>query len=870
MNSLLRKLSALFGRSRRDIEIHDELAFHLQEEAEEQQQQGRRDVEALQAARRSLGNVTGIAEETRAAWGFIFVETALQDFRIALRSLVHNPRFSIVAILILGLGIGASTAVFSVVNAVILKPLAFPEPHRIVSLSTLWKNDQIRVSYPDFEDWRTQSSSFESMAFYSAAEGSVVLDSGPSFVNFVSVSNEFFQVLGVQPALGRSFSPEEMAPGGPGAVIISDSFWAAHFGRDPSALGKTIRTAGGVRPVVGVMPPGFRFPNNTEMWTQPLVPLNQNRGAHNYTSIARLKPGVSVQAAQAEMTLIGNRLEQLYKGTNSDTNFLVTPLGDEIVRGLPAMLYLLLGAVLLLLLISCGNVANLLLARAATRTRELGVRTALGASRVRIVRQLATESLVLGLASGAVGLLIAQWGTRALVALAPGNIPRLDETGVDSMVLIFAAGLTLLACVLFGLTPAVRMARVDVNGALKQGSAQSSHGLSAALRYGLVVAEVAVSVVLLTGAGLLIRSFAQLSNVPLGFETRGILVMETTNPRSNPQESLRIVQTYKKLIEEAQSIKGIYSVGAVRIVPGRISSQSGYAVDGEIRAGLSNKNIVAVSSVVSPGAFGVLGIPILAGRDFSAQDSADGPLTAIINETLARRTFANTDPIGHQIMTGFDRSDAMTIVGVVGDTRQRGPGESALPEIFMPYEQHAIASTAMRIIAKTSVRPEALMPALRERARQIAPNMPVKFVTLEDRVAENVAAPRFRTLLVAIFAVIALVLSMAGVYGVVSFLVNQRAREIGLRMALGAGVGKVMNMVLSQGVRMGIAGLVLGVAGAFAATQFLTSLLFEVKPFDPLTYVAVAVLMGFVTIAACLLPAWRAARIDPMLALRQE
>jgi predicted permease len=583
--------------------------------------------------------------------------------------------------------------------------------------------------------------------------------------------------------------------------------------------------------------------------------------------------GVSLESAQTEMTLIGNRLEQQYAGTNKGKTVAVTPLGEELVRGLTTMLYLLLGAVFLLLLISCGNAANLLLARAAARTREMAVRSAIGAARGRIVRQLATESLVLGVISGFVGLIIAQLGVLALLALVPANVPRLDEIGIDATVLIFAASLTLLACLLFGLAPALRAARVDVNQALKQGGSRGPQGLGSLLRQGLVVAEVAFSVVLLTGAGLLIRSFAELSSVALGFETRQVLVMETSNPVSNPEEAGRAVRTYKTLLDEVSRTPGIVAAGATRVPPGRIVSSGAYAVDqAAVEGSLSVSSPQGVYSIVSPGAFAALGIPLLSGRDFSAADGPAAPLTAIVNETFARREFPGADPIGHLVKTGMDIPDPMTIVGVVGDIRQNGPGEEGRAEIYMPYEQHPLPSTAMRLVVRTSAPVESVIAALREKARQFAPNMPVRFTTMDDRIAElpNVATPRFRTLLLAIFAVIAVVLAMAGVYGVVSFVVNQRTQEIGLRMALGAGTGQIIRMVLFQGVRMALIGLALGVAGAGAGARLIESMLFDVKPFDPLTYAAVAVLVALVTLGACFLPARRASKIDPMTALRQE
>lgn len=876
MRPAWRKLRFLIARSRRESELRDELAFHLDQETEDQREAGLPPLEARHAARRSLGNMGRVAEETRAAWGFSFLETLLQDVRIAVRDLRRNVGFSMAAIVILGLGIGASTAVFSVVNAVILKPLAFPHPDRVVALRSLWEKtgEHGPVSIPDFEDWRSGNSSFDSMAYYSGGETAIGVETSAQFARVTLASKDFFRVFEMAPALGRAFRAEETASGSGGAAIVSDSFWRARLGGSPAALGKTVRIAGHVLPIVGIMPAGFQFPDKTEIWIPSDTVfriINPNRGGHNYFAVGRLKTGIRVRDAQAEMSVIGKRLERRYPGTNGEKNVAVTPLGEEMVRGVTTMLYLLLGAVLLLMLISSGNVANLLLAKAAGRTREMGVRAALGAGRGRIIRQLATESLVLGAASGLAGLAVANFGILALVSLAPATVPRLEATGIDHAVLAFATILTLFACVLFGLVPALRVAGADVSQALQQAGFRGPRGVRSGLRRAFVIIEIAFSVVLLTGAGLLIRSFSELSNTALGFETRQVLVMETTEPVPDLEGAQRVVRGYKTLLDQISGIPGVVAAGADRIPPGRVLSSGAYSVDQEAAAGkLSVESPQAAYSIVSPGVFAVLGIPVRAGRDFSAADGPSAPLTAIVNETLARKAFPGEDPLGHSILTGMDILKPMTIVGVVGDIRQRGPGEESMPEVYMPYEQHPLPSTALRILVKTSVPPEIVIEPLRQKAKQILPDMPVKFTTMEARMSENVAVPRFRTLLLAIFAAIAVALTMAGVYGVVSFLVTQRTQEIGLRIALGARAGQVLKSVLSQGAWMASIGLAVGVAGAAGAARFLSSMLFEVKPFDPSTYVAVAALTMLVTLGACFLPAWRASRIDPMTALRQE
>jgi putative ABC transport system permease protein len=871
------RVRALFARDTFDEELRVELDAHLQMEIEANLERGMAPDEARQAAARRFGNRTVIQERAREAWTWRWFDALRQDVRLAGRSLWRNPGFSLVAILILALGIGASTAVFSVVHAVVLKPLAFREPDRIVALRSLWKKtgDHGPVSLPDFNDWRTDSTSFESMAFYSGGESAIAVDSSPQFATVTRVSSDFFRVLGVAPALGRVFQPDEVVPGSGGAAVVSHSFWLSRLNGE-IASGTSMQVAGRVVPIVGVMPIGFRFPDPTDVWIPAdtvFRVVSPNRGGHNYFAVAKLKAGVSLDNAQAEMTTIGDRLEQQYPGTNGDKNVVVAPQGEEMVRDSTTMLYLLLSAVMLLLLIACGNVANLLLAKAAGRTREMGVRTALGAGRGRLIRQLATESLVLGIVSGFAGLALARLGTVALVALAPADVPRLNETGIDTAVLGFATLLTLLACLVFGLVPALRATRIDVNQALKQAGSGGPQSIGSRLRRTLVVAEIALSAMLLIGAGLLIRSFDQLSRVNLGFQTRQVLVMETANPiapASGVDAVARVVRMYGALLDQLAEIPGVVAVGAVRIPPGRVASSGGYVVDGAVAAGLSVNSPQAVYSVVSHGAFAVLGIPLRNGRDFSAADVPAARRTAIVNETLAKQAFPGEDPVGHTILAGLDSSDPMTIVGVVADIHQRGPGEPAMAEVYMPYAQHPLASTALRILARTSVPPETVIEPMRERTRRVSGEMPVKFTTLDARLSENVAIPRFRTLLVAIFAAVALALTVTGVYGVVSFLVGQRTREIGLRMALGASGARVLNMVLSQALWMGATGMTLGLAGAAGTTRLFRSMLFEVRPFDLSTYVVVAGVILLVTVGACVLPARRASRIDPMLALRQE
>jgi predicted permease len=796
------------------------------------------------------------------------------DLKFALRSLRKNPGFTLLAVTVMALGIGANTAVFSVVNAVLLKPLAFREPDRIVTLHPSWKGAEGRfVSAPNFHDWHDQSTAFSAMAYYQHGDESVGIGRAAEYVHVAAVTPEFLRVFDIQPSPGRFFNADEVKPGSGAAVIISASFWQSHFGGSPSVLGQTVRMFDRNLAIVGVLPAAFHFPEDTDIWlpANTIFAEGTERSGNNYLVVGRLKPGVSLEQAQAQMTAIGARLEKQYPDSNRDESVAVARLRDTMVREVRLTLWLLLGTVGLVLLIACANVANLLLAKATIRTREIAIRAAVGASRGRIVRQLVTESLLMALAAGTAGLVIAAWGADALVALAPADIPRLIETHIDMGVLAFTFGISVVASLLFGLAPAVQLSRTDLNEALKQGAMRAVvGGGTGRMRGVLVVGEIALAVVLLAGAGLLMRSFAALHDVALGYRPEKVLVMETSVPASEDIEtSRRAARFYKTLSGEIAAIPGVSAVGATRILPGHIGSDGAYFID-RPPAPPNFQGPQAVYSVVMPGTFSTLGIPLKQGRDFSESDQYDAPFTAIVNESLARKSFHGQGPIGRVIYCGLDTDKPMKIIGIVGDIRQFGPASAPMPEIYMPNEQHPRTATGMNVLVRTAGNPGALVETLRSKVRSLSSDVPVKFTTMEASLAENTAAPRFRTLLLGIFAGLAVILAMAGVYGVMAYTVGQRSGEIGLRMALGADTGDVLRLVLRQGLALAAVGLGIGLAGAFAASRLLTSMLFEVKPNDPITYAGVAVLLGLVTLAASYIPARRAAKVDPLVALRQE
>lgn len=802
----------------------------------------------------------------------VLLHPVSMDWKYALRSLRKNPRFSVLAVIVMALGIGANTAVFSVVNAVLLRPLAYKNPDRIVTLSPLWRKSGRwggTSSAPDFHDWHDQSTAFEAMADYWSDEGAVMVGPAAEYARAARVTREFFDVFGAEPALGRLFSPEEWKTRN--VVVIGHSYWLTHFGGSSNVVGKTLHVSDRTYTIVGVLAEGFAFPDKTEIWIPQDSDEKENRSAHNFRVVGRLKPGVGLAQARAQMTSIGDRLSKEYPEADGEKGVAVTPLRDRLVRDVRMTLYLLLGAVAMVLLIACANTANLLLARATGRTREIAIRAAVGAGRGRIVRQLVTESLVLALLAGAFGLILAVWAADTLVAIAPPNVPRLQEGGIiDFRVLGFTLAISVAASLLFGLAPALTAARVDLNDALKMGGNKSVVGGKAGkLRSVLVVVEIAFSVILLAGAGLLIKSFAALSSAPMGFETDHLLLMSSDVPAQSLADARRATQFYKEILHDVSGMQGVTSASALMAPPGTAGSDGTYAIDGGVMHGF-NADRQAVFSSVAPHAFATLGIPLLRGRDFGDQDTYDAPFTAIINEALAKKAFPGQDPLGHTLTCGLDSDKPMTIIGVVGDIRQYGPASAPSPEIIMPYEQHPRPNTSMTVAVRTQAEPELLAEVLRKKVRERSPEVPVKFTTMEASLREDVATPRFRTLLFVLFAGLALCLAMAGVYGVTAYAVGQRLDEIGLRMALGATPGAVLGLILKQGMILAGAGITLGLAGAAAATRLLTSFLFEVKPGDPLTYLAVAALLSVVVMAASYFPARRATKVDPLVALRGD
>jgi predicted permease len=804
------------------------------------------------------------------------MDQLLQDLRYTIRSFARQPAFAITAIATLTLGIGATTAIFTVVNAVLLRPLPYRDPDRMVAIMNLWTKSGTRgttVSGPDFDDWKAQTGSFDAMAFYVGGETSVTLEGAADYISVYRVTPGFYEVLGARAAMGRLPSEEEQRPGGPAVVVITDAFWRRRFNADARAIGATVKFSDRVFNIVGVLEPGARFPGRAEIYTAAGSTANTSRSGHNYRVIARLRADVTVAAARAEMVALAKRLEEQYPITNVGKSAVVVPLQDAVVGSTRQTLTVLLGAVGLLLLIACANVANLLLARSTGREREMHVRAAVGAGRWRLVRQLLTESAVLGIAAGMLGIWLARLGVMALTALAPGDLPRLDEIMIDAGTLAFAIAIALGASALFGLVPALQASRA----ALIDGLRQSGKGVSAGARGGwargaFVVAEIALAVVLVSGAGLLGRSLIELASVQMGFSPERLLVVRSAVPVRTFQEAPKATDFYRDLLADLRSLPGIVAIGGVTSLPSAVRSNGGYSIDTarDIRQ-TGMRSPQAIFNVVTPDYFRALRIPLRSGRDFSDGDRRGATLVAIINESLARVAFPTQDPIGRQIQCGLDTLEFMTIVGVVADIRTSGPAEAVQPEIFMPFEQHPGPATALNLVARTEMAdPLVLAETISRKIRERNPDVPIRTTTMEGTLQTAVATPRFRTFLLVAFASVALLLALAGVYGVMAYTVSQRLPELGVRVALGATPRSIMALIVGAGARLAGAGLAIGIGLSLLAGRLLQGLLFGVNPRDPATLAMVTMAVAVAALAACCIPGRRATRVDPMVALRSE
>jgi predicted permease len=888
VRSLLRRvaggLQSLFRKAQVCQELDEELDGFLEMAVEEKMKQGMSRQVALRAVSQERGSPEVAKEAVWSAGWESVLDMLWQDLRFAARMLSKNPGFTLVVVLTLGLGIGATSALFSMVEAVLLKPLPYQEASR---LAVLWTDNvrqnlhEERTSYPNFEDWRKQNSTFEDMAFASAFTVNLTGGEEPERLVAGRTSTNLFSLMGVKPILGRTFSSEEEKRGDR-VIVISHGLWLRTFASSQAIVGRSLEVDGTKMTIVGVMPATFQFPARTvDLW-EPLTvfpnwsALRVKRNTPSGFVVGRLKRGVSFSQAQADMNLVGAQLAQHYPDFAASLDFFgfgvnVMPFNIFVTgRQVRVALGLLFGAVLLVLLIACTNVASLLLSRGAVRAREFATRMALGARKKRIVRQLLIESTVMYLISGALGVAFAATVDRLLIRLAPSDIPRLEEAGIDSGVLIFALVLSFLAAFIFGLFPALRVSGTDPHLALKGSGLEISESSAVArLRSLLVAGEFAVSVILLVGAGLLTRSFLRVQHVDPGFSSDHVLTARVVQSKFKSETQWR--DFYEQALDHIGAIPGVEAVGAIdNFFFGSFPDE---AVTVEGRQGLSSATSVSqvTDDGISPGYFQSLGVPLLRGRSFSEQDGTTSPRTAIINATMSRRFWPDQDPLGKRFKFAYQTAADpwTTVVGVVGDMHRDGVTRDPVSEIFLPLSQHP--ARGMDLVVRTSADPRSFARAVRAAIRSADKTAPVFDVTtLEDALRDQVAPRRFQTLLLSLFASLAVILSATGVYGLMHYSVTRRTHEIGVRIALGAEPIDVIRLVLEQGGRIAWLGILIGVMAALSIERALSSLLFEVSATDPATFALATLLLCLVALAACCIPALRAANVDPMVALRYE
>src|SRR6266550_4403644 len=812
------------------------------------------------------------------------MESLIKDIRHAITSLLKHPGFTAITVITLALCIGANTAMFSVINAVLLRPLPYRDPARLV---TIWEQSperemyQLPVSLANMRDWINQNQSFEQISAYTFTNLNLTGTGEPARLGTVRASANLFPLVGAIPTIGRSFLPEEDKKGANHVVVLGHALWQSRFGSDPGIVGKPLTLNNQSYTVVGVMASNSQFPVGFgymgKVLNDPIdlyVPLAASgreieRGNYSFFAIGRLKPGVKIDQARAEMTTIEGRLEKEYPGGNTGIGISLIPTQEQTVKDIRPALLVLFGAVAFLLLIACANIANLLLARAASRKKEIAIRTALGASRLRVLRLLLTESLMLSLAGGGIGFLLALWGTDALVALEPDNIPRLSEVGVDARVFLFTLSVSVVTGIVFGLIPGMRTARPDLNEALKEGPRGSTGSAgSKGTRSVLVVLEVALSLVLLVGAGLMIKSFLRLQQTNLGFNPENVLAVSLTLPESRYPGDRQQAGFFQETLARLQSVSGVQSAGATTSLPLTLSvNGSDFRIEGQPEPEAGKELIINMSSV-SPGYFQTLGVPLMKGRDFSDRDNKDAPKTAIINSDLARTYFPNENPIGKRIK--FTDTDTwISIVGVTGDVKQLGQDIGVKPEIYFPYLQ--VPAASMSVVVRTANEPMSLTGAVKTQIQIIDKDLPIDDAkTMQQLLANSKSGRRFNLILLTGFALVALVLAMVGIYGVMSYTVAQRTHEIGIRVAVGAQSRDVFRMVIGQGMVLAMIGVAFGLVGALALTRLMTSMLFGVEATDPATFISIALLLTGVALVACYIPGRRATKVDPLVALRYE
>jgi putative ABC transport system permease protein len=881
LSDLIFRVRSLFKAQAADAELDDELRFHSEQQREKYMKSGLTFDEATRRVRLEFGGLDQVKEECREARGVHLMETLLQDVHYALRTLRKAPGFTCVALLTLGLGIGVNTAIFSVVDGVLLRPLPYEDSSRLIALNeTTPKVGTVSVSYPDFLDWREQSRAFSEMAAVCAVGFNLAGVNQPENISGEAVSPNFLSMLGVRPFLGRDFDASEGKAGAAPVVLLSYQLWQSKFGGENSALGRIISLDGRGFTIIGVLPADFRSTDKADV-IEPIGvwltnrPDSTERGSRgDMIVIGRLAAGVSFARARAEMEGIGARLEQAYPSTNDQVGVASRPIREVFVSDIRPAILVLFGAVMFVLLIACANVANLFLMRGAGRTKEIALRMALGASRGRIVRQMLAESFVLAFFGGLLGLALAAAGIQGIGQLIPMDTLAGANVNLNGAVLLFAAGAVVLSALFFGLAPAMQSAKAGVQSKLKDGGRTTAGGAGQnRWRAILAVAEISLALILLVGAGLMMKSLYRLLSVDPGFRSARILTMEMNLRTSQYDKGPGILNFWQQVLDRVRTLPGIENAALGTAIP---------LTDSHSRADVTIEGMALPkpgsfphpdTHIVSPAYARTLGVPILQGREFTDLDAENAPRVAMINARMAREYFPQENPVGKRIMFGHPSAKSapkwMTIVGVVGDTRLYGLANPSRLEIYVPFRQSAEGQ--MSLVVKSAVDPAAIGSAIRGVVAEIDKDQPIFGIsTMQQLISNSVSTRRITLILLGLFSTLALVLAAIGIYGVISYSVAQRTHEIGIRMALGAQKKDVLRMILAQGVKIAGTGVVIGMAASFGLTRLMTKLLFSVSAADPLTFAAVAIVLILVAMLACYIPARRTLRVDPMIALRYE
>jgi predicted permease len=875
-----------------DSEMDTELHFHLEAYAEDLVRKGLPRPEALRRARLEFGGVDKTKEECREARGAHLVDILIQDLRYAARTMLRSPGFTATAVIALALGIGANTAIFSVVNAVLLRPLPFDQPDRLVQVwhtppqATFPGMKEFAVSPANFIDWRNESRGFQAMAAYGFGRYTLTGSGHPEAIRTCAATSGLFSILHVRPLLGRDFLDGEYEPDHDHEVVLSYGLWRSHFGGNPEMVGKNIELNGQAFTVIGVMGPGFQFPiasgpdDRAQMW-KPLAWSDRDRAVrdnHNYGVVARLRDGVSLRHAQAELDAIANRLALQYPAENKGWGAIAVPLRDDLVGDVRPALLILLGAVALVLLIACANVANLILSRTLSRRKESAVRAALGATPRRLLQQAFAETLLLALAGGTLGLLFAHYGVILIVRFLAQRLPRGNEIALDGRVLVFTLGVSLLTGFAAGLLPALRMAKADLNEALKQGLGRTASDSGGRTRNVLVVSEVALSLMLLIGAGLMIRSLWILQNTNPGFDPDHVVTMVVSIPQNKFPQPGQEVSYFNRVLDGVRVLPGVQAAGLIDAIPlSDDGSHQPISIEGRPVVAMADQPEVDVR-LISPGYVSAMHISLLRGRDVDDSDVPGRPGAVLISQSMAKLFWPNEDPVGKHLTMYFFPDMARVVVGVVADVKLQALNETRpAPTLYLPLGQLSPPkgtnwrSFGMILAVRTGMEPVSAIPSISSFVRNVDADIPLlNLRTMDDWVSTSLSPQRFAMLLLASFAGLALLLAVVGIYSVMSYSVSRRTHEIGVRVALGASRADVLALVVRQGLVLALTGSAIGIAGALLLSRLMSSQLYGVSPTDPITFVAVSVLLTLVALAACYIPARRAMQIDPMVALRYE